>query len=147
MNVLWCSECESSHAEVHPFFKDSYGRFIVLYSYHAQDENDLSVERGQCVTLLNKVRSTKSSQSVSAGSNKSRQRFVLCMQGYQCELGNPLQHFLPLLPSFSLQCRTTLTSLFYNQSTSETQRRPCPVQCVNSNDVSPNLPSSNPYLA
>jgi len=54
VNVLWCSECESSHAEVHPFFKDSYGRFIVLYSYHAQDENDLSVERGQCVTLLNK---------------------------------------------------------------------------------------------
>ena len=30
-------------------------RFIVLYSYHAQDENDLSVERGQCVTVLNKV--------------------------------------------------------------------------------------------
>jgi hypothetical protein len=41
-------------AEIHPFFKDSYGRFIVLYSYHAQDENDLSVERGQCVTVLNK---------------------------------------------------------------------------------------------
>jgi len=42
-------------AEIHPFFKDSYGRYIVLYSYHAQDENDLSVERGQCVTVLNKV--------------------------------------------------------------------------------------------
>lgn len=41
-------------AEIHPFFKDSYGRYIVLYSYHAQDENDLSVERGQCVTVLNK---------------------------------------------------------------------------------------------
>lgn len=41
-------------AEIHPFFKDSYGRFIVLYSYHAQDENDLSVDRGQCVTVLNK---------------------------------------------------------------------------------------------
>jgi hypothetical protein len=27
----------------------------VLYSYHAQDENDLTVERGQCVTVLNKV--------------------------------------------------------------------------------------------
>merc|ERR1712168_1501802 len=44
----------SSQPEIHPFFKDSYGRFIVLYSYHAQDENDLSVERGQCVTVLNK---------------------------------------------------------------------------------------------
>ena len=31
-------------------------RFVVLYSYHAQDENDLSVERSQCVTVLNKVR-------------------------------------------------------------------------------------------
>ena len=26
---------------------------MVLYSYAAQDENDLSVERGQCVTVLN----------------------------------------------------------------------------------------------
>ena len=26
---------------------------MVLYSYNAQDENDLSVERGQCVTVLN----------------------------------------------------------------------------------------------
>lgn len=42
-------------AEIHPFFKDSsFGRFVVLYSYHAQDENDLSVERSQCVTVLNK---------------------------------------------------------------------------------------------
>ena len=45
----------SSQPEIHPFFKDSFGKFIVLYSYHAQDENDLSVERGQLVTLLNKV--------------------------------------------------------------------------------------------
>jgi len=44
----------SSQPEIHPFFKDSFGKFIVLYSYHAQDENDLSVERGQLVTLLNK---------------------------------------------------------------------------------------------
>jgi len=44
----------SSQPEVHPFFKDSFGKFIVLYSYYAQDENDLSVERGQLVTLLNK---------------------------------------------------------------------------------------------
>jgi hypothetical protein len=26
---------------------------VVLYSYAAQDENDLSVDRGQCVTVLN----------------------------------------------------------------------------------------------
>jgi hypothetical protein len=26
---------------------------VVLYSYSAQDENDLSVDRGQCVTVLN----------------------------------------------------------------------------------------------
>ena len=45
----------SSQPEIHPFFKDSFGKFIVLYSYLAQDENDLSVERGQLVTLLNKV--------------------------------------------------------------------------------------------
>lgn len=44
----------SSQPEIHPFFKDSFGKFIVLYSYLAQDENDLSVERGQLVTLLNK---------------------------------------------------------------------------------------------
>ena len=37
----------------HHFFKDPSGRFVVLYSYNAQDENDLSVERGQCVTVLN----------------------------------------------------------------------------------------------
>jgi len=44
----------SSQPEIHPFLKDSHGRFIVLYSYDAQDENDLSVDRGQCVTVLNK---------------------------------------------------------------------------------------------
>ena len=49
----------SSQPEVHPFFKDSFGKFIVLYSYLAQDENDLSVERGQLVTLLNKVNTDK----------------------------------------------------------------------------------------
>ena len=34
-------------------FQDPSGRYVVLYSYNAQDENDLSVERGQCVTVLN----------------------------------------------------------------------------------------------
>ena len=42
-------------------FKDAYGGYIVLYSYSAQDENDLSVERGQCVTVLNKVKYIKMS--------------------------------------------------------------------------------------
>ena len=50
----------SSQPEIHPFFKDSFGKFIVLYSYLAQDENDLSVERGQLVTLLNKVNTVQS---------------------------------------------------------------------------------------
>ena len=54
----------SSQPEIHPFFKDSYGKFIVLYSYHGQDENDLSVERGQLVTVLNKVRLQMSPRSI-----------------------------------------------------------------------------------
>ena len=33
--------------------QESTGKYIVLYNYSAQDENDLSVERGQCVTVLN----------------------------------------------------------------------------------------------
>ncbi len=43
----------SSQPDVHPFFKESSGRYVVLYSYRAQDENDLGVDRGQCVTVLN----------------------------------------------------------------------------------------------
>jgi hypothetical protein len=43
----------SSQPDIHPFFKDPSGRYVVLYSYSGQDENDLSVERGQCVTVLN----------------------------------------------------------------------------------------------
>ena len=34
-------------------FQQPSGRFIVLYTYTALDENDLNVERGQCVTVLN----------------------------------------------------------------------------------------------
>ncbi len=49
------SETSSSQpgGDVHPFFKESSGRYVVLYSYRAQDENDVGVERGQCVTVLN----------------------------------------------------------------------------------------------
>lgn len=43
----------SSQPDIHPFFKDPSGRYVVLYSYSGQDENDLNVERGQCVTVLN----------------------------------------------------------------------------------------------
>ena len=37
-----------------PFFKDPSGRYIVLYTFIARDENDVSVERGEFVTVLNK---------------------------------------------------------------------------------------------
>ncbi|TRY77238.1 hypothetical protein TCAL_05312 [Tigriopus californicus] len=43
----------SSQPDIHPFYKEPSGRYIVLYTYQAQDENDLNVERGQCVTVLN----------------------------------------------------------------------------------------------
>ena len=33
--------------------QEATGRYVVLYNYTAQDENDLTVERGQCVTVLN----------------------------------------------------------------------------------------------
>ncbi|XP_046809660.1 SH3 domain-containing protein Dlish isoform X2 [Lucilia cuprina] len=37
-----------------PFHKEPNGRYIVLYTFIARDENDLSVERGEFVTLLNR---------------------------------------------------------------------------------------------
>uniref|UniRef100_A0A2R5LL15 Putative sorbin and sh3 domain-containing protein n=1 Tax=Ornithodoros turicata TaxID=34597 RepID=A0A2R5LL15_9ACAR len=40
--------------DVHPFFKDPAGRYIVLYTFVARDENDVSVERGELVTVLNR---------------------------------------------------------------------------------------------
>lgn len=33
-----------------PFSKDPSGRYIVLYTFIARDENDVSVERGEFVT-------------------------------------------------------------------------------------------------
>lgn len=33
-----------------PFCKDPSGRYIVLYTFIARDENDVSVERGEFVT-------------------------------------------------------------------------------------------------
>jgi len=32
----------------------SHGRYVVLYTFIARDENDLSVERGELITVLNK---------------------------------------------------------------------------------------------
>lgn len=40
--------------DVHPFFKDPAGRYVVLYTFVARDENDVSVERGELVTVLNR---------------------------------------------------------------------------------------------
>lgn len=37
-----------------PFYKDACGRYLVLYTFIARDENDLSVERGELVTAMNK---------------------------------------------------------------------------------------------
>jgi len=36
------------------FSKDPAGRYIVLYTFIARDENDVSVERGEFVTVLNR---------------------------------------------------------------------------------------------
>uniref|UniRef100_A0A1A9WK47 SH3 domain-containing protein n=1 Tax=Glossina brevipalpis TaxID=37001 RepID=A0A1A9WK47_9MUSC len=41
------SECTTFH-------KEPNGRFIVLYTFIARDENDVSVERGEFITLLNR---------------------------------------------------------------------------------------------
>lgn len=40
----------SSEPEFLPFAKDICGRYIVLYTFIARDENDVSVERGEFVT-------------------------------------------------------------------------------------------------
>ncbi|KAK2715461.1 SH3 domain-containing protein Dlish-like [Artemia franciscana] len=40
--------------DMHPFFKERSGRFVVLYTFLARDENDVSVERGELVTILNR---------------------------------------------------------------------------------------------
>lgn len=41
-------------SDIHPFFKDPSGRYVVLYTFIARDENDVSVERGEFITVLNK---------------------------------------------------------------------------------------------
>ncbi|KAG5678701.1 hypothetical protein PVAND_008349 [Polypedilum vanderplanki] len=44
----------SLNSEPDFFSKDPSGRYIVLYTFIARDENDVSVERGEFVTVLNK---------------------------------------------------------------------------------------------
>lgn len=39
-----------SEPDMSPFSKDPSGRYIVLYTFIARDENDVSVERGEFVT-------------------------------------------------------------------------------------------------
>ena len=41
-------------ADIHPFFKDPVGRYVALYSFEPREENDVSVDRGEFVTVLNK---------------------------------------------------------------------------------------------
>ncbi|XP_022249442.1 SH3 domain-containing protein Dlish-like [Limulus polyphemus] len=48
------SSSQVSLPDVHPFFKDPAGRYIVLYTFIARDENDVSVECGEFVTVLNR---------------------------------------------------------------------------------------------
>lgn len=40
----------NSEPDFIPFSKDPSGRYIVLYTFIARDENDVSVERGEFVT-------------------------------------------------------------------------------------------------
>ncbi|KAG8177698.1 hypothetical protein JTE90_018320 [Oedothorax gibbosus] len=51
---LRAASSQGSIPDVHPFFKDPAGRYIVLYTFIARDENDVSVERGEFVTVLNR---------------------------------------------------------------------------------------------
>lgn len=41
-----------SEGEACPFSKDPSGRYVVLYTFTARDENDVDVERGEFVTGL-----------------------------------------------------------------------------------------------
>lgn len=44
----------TSEPDFLPFTKNISGRYIVLYTFIARDENDVSVERGEFVTVLNR---------------------------------------------------------------------------------------------
>ncbi|KAH7644826.1 dachs ligand with SH3s [Dermatophagoides farinae] len=48
------NEHSINNVEIQPFFKDQSGRYVMLYTFVARDENDISVERGEIITVLNK---------------------------------------------------------------------------------------------
>lgn len=48
------SEVGSEGCDSCPFSKDPSGRYIVLYTFQARDENDVAVDRGEFVTVLNR---------------------------------------------------------------------------------------------
>lgn len=52
--VVELSAAAPIEPEFTSFHKEPNGRYIVLYTFIARDENDLSVERGEFVTLLNR---------------------------------------------------------------------------------------------
>jgi hypothetical protein len=47
-------DLSSCNSEVHPFYKDPSGRYMTLYKFVARDENDVNVDRGELITVLNK---------------------------------------------------------------------------------------------
>lgn len=49
-NVAVSTVSIHSEPDMLPFSKDPSGRYIVLYTFIARDENDVSVERGEFVT-------------------------------------------------------------------------------------------------
>lgn len=53
-NVAVSTVSIHSEPDMLPFSKDPSGRYIVLYTFIARDENDVSVERGEFVTVLNR---------------------------------------------------------------------------------------------
>lgn len=59
----------SSESEFLPFAKDPSGRYIVLYTFIARDENDVSVERGEFVTGMQ-------AHSALFGINSFRPKFI-----------------------------------------------------------------------
>lgn len=54
----------NSEPDYLPFCKDPSGRYIVLYTFIARDENDVSVERGEFVTGKKKATNSKLSEKV-----------------------------------------------------------------------------------
>lgn len=69
----------NSEPDYLPFAKDPSGRYIVLYTFIARDENDVSVERGEFVTgeLVDFVKCPPMLTFLSFSSQQRRPRLVL----------------------------------------------------------------------